>query len=217
MIGSKAAEVPSGASVALFSCTNTAVPVERKEVIHIKNMVCDRCIRTVRECFEAEGLPVRHIELGRVVLGAAPSGPALEKVNERLGTHGFEILQDPDEITVERIKNVLIKEFSQLPVEHRIRLSELLPERLHHDYAHLSKLFSRLTGTTIERYLILLRIEKAKELISYGQHTFSEIAWMLGYSSPQHLSNQFRQVTGMSMSDYARLPEKPRKSLDKLL
>lgn len=187
-------------------------------LIYVKNMVCDRCIHTVRQVFESVGLPVQSVSLGCVVLdGTPPSEMDWRKLEETLSEKGFELLHDPDEVLVERIKTALISKFQKLPLDGRVRLSEYLPALLHHDYAYLSKLFSRHTGTTIERYFILLRIEKAKELISYGQYSFSEIAWMLGYSSPQHLSAQFRQVVGMSMSAYARLPEKPRTGLDKLL
>lgn len=188
------------------------------KVIYVKNMVCDRCIHTVKQVFESFDLPVRSVSLGHVELDGT-TVPAVDwsQLEEALKEKGFELLRDPEAVLVERIKTALISKFQKLPLDGRVRLSEYLPAVLHHDYAYLSKLFSRHTGMTIERYFILLRIEKAKELISYDQHSFSEIAWMLGYSSPQHLSAQFRQVVGMSMSAYARLPEKPRTGLDKLL
>ncbi len=192
--------------------------MEHTHVLYIKNMVCDRCIATVRQIFEMMEIPVEEVRLGRVSLIGGPLTETVRnELNEALKKKGFEILSEHEEQLVEQIKTALIEQFQQLPLDRRIKLSEYLPAVLHHDYSYLSKLFSRHTGTTIERFYILLRIEKAKELVSYRQHSFSEIAYMLGYSSPQHLSSQFRRVTGMSMSAYARLPYKPRKSLDKLL
>ena len=38
----------------------------------------------------------------------------------------------------------------------------------------------------------------AKELISYGDKSISEIAWELGFSSPAHFSAQFKKESGMS-------------------
>ena len=63
----------------------------------------------------------------------------------------------------------------------------------------------------------MLRIEKAKELIEYEELTFSQIAYELGFSNISHLSGQFKQVTGMSMSEYKKLDDKIRLPLDKLL
>ena len=73
------------------------------------------------------------------------------------------------------------------------------------DYSALSRLFTEVCGITIERYCILQRIERAKELMCYQELTLSEIAWELGYSSPAHLSSQFRQVTGMSPREFREL------------
>lgn len=187
-------------------------------VLYIKNMVCDRCVATVRQVFGMMEIPVREVRLGRVSMAEGPLPDSVrDSLNEALKKKGFEILSNPEEQLVEQIKTALIEQFQHLPLDKRVKLSEYLPAVLHHDYSYLSKLFSRHTSTTIERFYILLRIEKAKELVSYKQHSFSEIAYMLGYSSPQHLSSQFKHVTGMSMSAYARLPYKPRRSLDKLL
>lgn len=84
------------------------------------------------------------------------------------------------------------------------RLSDYLQQNLRRDYSTLSKLFSAVRGLTIERYSVVLRVERAKELLSYGQQSVSEIAYGLGYSSPAHLSAQFKQETGMSPSAFQR-------------
>ncbi len=84
-------------------------------------------------------------------------------------------------------------------------------------YNSLSKLFSERTGHTLEKYIILLKIEKAKELLSYNEYTLSEIAYMMGYSSVQYLSNQFRQITGYTVSEYKTKGISDRRPLDKLL
>ena len=83
-----------------------------------------------------------------------------------------------------------------------LRNSDYLSEKLGLPYEKLSKHFREQTGTTLEQYLILLKVEKAKELIAYGEHTLSEIAYILGYSSVQWLSTQFKKVTGYTVSQY---------------
>jgi len=83
-----------------------------------------------------------------------------------------------------------------------IRNSDYLVERFGLSYPYLSALFSKHEGTTLEKFIISLKIEKVKELIEEEDLTLSEIAYMMGYSSVQYLSTQFRAVTGVSVTDF---------------
>ena len=94
--------------------------------------------------------------------------------------------------------------------------SDIIIEKLGLDYHYLSSLFSSVENITIEQYIILQKIERAKELLKYGELTLSEIAYKLGYSSVQHLSNQFRKVTGMTASQFKNITVNIRKPLDKI-
>ena len=80
----------------------------------------------------------------------------------------------------------------------------------------MSSLFSSTEGITIEKFIINHKIEKVKELLVYDELTLSEIAYNLGYSSVQHLSNQFKKITGLTPTYFKRLKEKKRKPLDNI-
>ncbi|MFQ6614131.1 MAG: helix-turn-helix domain-containing protein, partial [Fidelibacterota bacterium] len=95
-------------------------------------------------------------------------------------------------------------------------LSQVLAERVGKDYLSLSRLFSTVEGLTIEKYFILQKIERAKELWIYDQLTLSEIAYQLGYSSVQHLSNQFKKITGCSPREFKQLRIPHRHALDQV-
>ena len=95
-------------------------------------------------------------------------------------------------------------------------MSDYLSHNLNKDYSALSKLFSEVRGITIERFAIIHRIEYAKELLCYSQLSTSEISYTLGYSSPAHLSSQFKQVTGMTPKEFRALEQHGRVSLDEL-
>ncbi|CAN5428368.1 hypothetical protein BH09BAC3_BH09BAC3_06750 [soil metagenome] len=71
-------------------------------------------------------------------------------------------------------------------------------------------------GTTIEKFMINQRIERAKELLVYDEFSLSEIADQLGYSSVAHLSSQFKKVTGLTPSHFKQIREIKRKPLDKI-
>lgn len=185
--------------------------------LYIKNMVCPRCVETVREVLNGLGLAVRSVELGRAEITVPGRWPGEEVVEQALGQHGFELLRGKEEQLVERIKTTLIDYCRELEDQGPpVKSSVFLSEKLHHSYSHLSKLFSQIEGMTIEKYLILLKIERVKELLSYDELTLSEIAFRLKYSSVQHLSNQFKKVTGMTVSEYKQQPYTHRHFLDTL-
>ena len=96
----------------------------------------------------------------------------------------------------------------------RVNLSDYLTERLHHEYSALSKLFSEVTGTTIEKYFIAQKIERVKELLVYDELSLGEIADLLNYSSTAHLSAQFKSVTGMTPSRFKQEKRNLRRPLD---
>ncbi len=78
----------------------------------------------------------------------------------------------------------------------------------------MSNQFSSVEGRTIESYIISQKIERVKELLVYNQLSLSEIAWDLDYSSVQHLSKQFKKVTGLTPSHFKKVGSKKRNSID---
>ncbi len=183
----------------------------------IKNMICSRCLKVVREDLETLGVEVLELRLGKLKIRFPTGQLTIQKVKAALEVDEFELAMDKDEILSEEIKLALVEMINNLPIIREQKLSDYLAGKLHRDYWTLSKTFSRVEGVTLERYFILLRIEKTKELIEYDEHNFSEIAYDLGYNNINHLSGQFKQVTGMSMTEYKQLKDKPRKPFDKII
>jgi len=186
------------------------------ETFYIKNMVCPRCVMAVHELFEKFGAEVLNVELGKAEVRGVEQ-ISRQNLNEKLMELGFELLEGRDQKKVEQIKTHLIDYVEDLERREEMpKISEYLSKKMHHNYASLSNLFSEQEDTTIEKYLIHLKIERVKELLSYNELTLSEIAWRLKYSSVQYLSNQFRQVTGMSVTDYKKAQDSFRKPLDSI-
>ena len=185
--------------------------------IFIKNMVCPRCILAVENILSEENLHLNNIELGKVEISENLNSAQMKVLDGKLKKMGFEILKSREKQLAEQIKTTLIEFIDQSDKEDsNIKLSVLISEKLDLDYTQLSKIFSREEGITIEKYFIRLKIEKAKELISYHDLNLSEIAYKLHYSSLQHLSTQFKMITGMSVSEYKKLSEHDRKPLTHL-
>lgn len=185
--------------------------------LYLKNMVCDRCIMVVRQQLDQLNIDYRQIQLGQVELKHEPDKTELLHLKDALEKVGFELLDDKKARLVEGIKNIivsLIQGYSE--EEFNKKLSVMLEEKLDKDYHYLTSLFSAVEGMTIEKYVILQRIEKVKELLLYDEMSLSEISYKLGYSSVQHLSQQFKKITGFTPSQFKLLKHNNRKSLDKI-
>lgn len=185
--------------------------------LYIKNMVCDRCVLVVRQLLNQLELGYKNIQMGQVELTEEPTLVKLDAFRTSLLTTGFELLDDKKAKLVEQIKNTIISLVQGYGEEDFNKtLSAILEEKLQLDYHHFTSLFSAVEGITIEKYAILQRIEKVKELLMYDELSLSEISYQLGYSSVQHLSQQFKRITGLTPSQFKQLKENNRKSLDKI-
>ena len=189
--------------------------VAPQTVLYIKNMVCDRCRMAVEQIFRRNDLAFDHIELGKVYLRETPTADRLSHLRHDLEQVGFELIDDQRSVLVEQIRTAVLDYLGDRALMEKWKLSAYLSDRLAKSYTLLSSAFSAARGMTIERFFILQKVERAKELLIYDELTMSEIAFRLNYSSPAHLSGQFKQVTGLSPSEFKRLGG-TRHSLDQL-
>ena len=178
-------------------------------------MVCDRCKVVLHQELDKAGISVVSLELGELVVmdENTVSKSALKEITER---NGFEIIEQKSSVIVEKVKFLLIQKIEKLESLDE-KTSSFLTRKLNMDYSSIGKTFSANAGLTIEKYLIRLKLEKAKELLQMDAQSFSEIAYSLGYSSGSHLAKQFKNSAGMSMTEYKRLQKWNRKTLDKIV
>jgi AraC-like DNA-binding protein len=182
----------------------------------IQNMVSLRCKLLVKAELEKLGLAYHSIELGEVIL-QKPIQPA-EKVALAKALHisGLEIMSDKNTILVEKIKNIIVEMVHYADEFPNIKFSVFLSKQLHKDYHTLSELFSKTKGITIEHFIILHKVERAKELIMYDELNLSEIAFKLNYGRLAHLSHHFKKITGLTPSFFKSIQKKQRKNLEDL-
>ncbi len=179
-------------------------------------MVCSRCIMVVKAQLENKGLHPLAVNLGEVEIEEKLSKEELLQLDTTLRAVGFELIDDKKSQTIDKIKSAIITLVHHSDQDIKTNLSVFISSQLHQDYSYLSKLFSDVAGTTIEKYFIAQRIEKVKELIVYDELSLSEIADQLGYSSVAYLSNQFKKVTGFTPSYFKSLKEHKRKNIEEL-
>jgi AraC family transcriptional regulator len=187
-------------------------------VVLIKNMVCQRCIMTVEGILNKIAIPFQKVTFGEVYIQQPLTDKQKEVLRTELELVGFELIDNHTTEIIEKAKQLIIKKARNEDdtKEVKLNLSKFLSDNLNYEYTHISSMFSAIEGRTIEQYFIEQRIEKAKELLVYGQLTLSEIAYELNYSSVAHLSGQFKKITGLTPSYYKEVGAAKRKALDKV-
>ena len=188
--------------------------VHQKKLL-IKNMVCQRCILTVETILNNLEIPFSNVVLGEVDLVGTLNEKQLKEVDQVLNKIGFELIETRVNKIIEDIKKRVLEYLQAGIPDRKHTLSSFITSALHYDYSYLSDLFSSIEGLTIEKYFILQRIEKVKELIVYDQLSLTEIAYQTGFSSVHHLSSQFKKETGINASHFKKIGAARRKSIDK--
>lgn len=177
-------------------------------------MVSIRCKMLVKDELKKLGLHFIMVELGEVEIMETLSGEQRVQLKQALLRSGLELMDDKKAVLIEKIKAVVIEMVHYADERPKENFSDYLSEKLHHDYTYLANLFSEVTGTTIEHYVIAHKIERVKELIIYDELNLTEISYKMNYSSVAHLSNQFKKVTGLSPSHFKKLKDKRRNPIE---
>lgn len=180
-------------------------------------MVSHCCKLMVKEEFTKLGIKISSIELGELEVQQKISLKQFDKIKEALLKNGHELMEDKKAIHIEKVKNAIIEmiHYSEEPPEEKY--SDYLSRKLECDYTYLSNLFSEVTGSTLQQFIIINKIERAKELIIYDELSLKEICFKLHYSSVPHFSNQFKKVTGLSPVFFKSLKKRKRIALENLI
>lgn len=163
----------------------------------------------VKEELKKLGLHFIVVDLGEVDVLEDITEEQLNQLKIDLSQLGLELLDDKRTVLIEKIKNIIIEMvlYSDEDETIKIKFSNFLSEKLHHNYTYLAKLFSEVQGISIQQFVILHKIERIKELMFYDELNLKEIAYRLNYSSVAHLSNQFKKVTGLSPVHFKKLKQ----------
>jgi AraC-like DNA-binding protein len=182
--------------------------------LFVKNMVCIRCKMVVREELKKLGLNYITVNLGEIEIMEKISARQRDQFKIAMLKSGLELMDNKKSMLIEKIKNVVVQLVHHTDKQLKTNFSVFLSQQLGYDYTYLANIFSEVQGTTIEKFLISHKIERAKELLVYDELNLTEIALKLHYSSVSHLSNQFKKVTGLTPSHFRQLKDKRRNNIE---
>jgi AraC-like DNA-binding protein len=177
-------------------------------ILQIRNMESDRCIEMVKSELSKLGVNYKRVELGKVEVKEIISVEKLQSIDKALRSSGLELMVDQKILIIENIKDAVHQMIHVSDEISKLNFSDYISKKVNHSYPYLSNLFSATQGITIEKYLILQKIDRVKELLVYGDFSLSDIAYKLQYSSVAHLSNQFKKITGLTPSFFRQLRNK---------
>ncbi len=179
-------------------------------------MACESCKIFVKKALEELDISAARIELGEIETKEDITDDDKKKLNSKIKKAGLELLEKKHGVVIEKIRKVIIDYVYNSDEKSDINFSELLSKKLNYNYGYLANFFSEVEATTIEQYVISLKIERIKELLILEEYTLKEITYKLHYSSVAHLSNQFKKVTGLSPTHFKKLKEKRRITIQEL-
>ena len=182
-------------------------------IIYVKNMACESCKVVVAQALEELEISTYRVELGEIQTIHDVSDEEKQLLSDKIRKAGLELLDKKNGVLIEKIRTVIIDYVYNSDEKPTQNFSTILAEKLNHSYGYLANFFSEVEATTIEQYMISVKIERIKELILFDEDTLSEIAYKLHYSSVAHLSTQFKKVTGLTPTHFKQLKEKRRKSI----
>ncbi len=171
-------------------------------IINIKNMLCLRCEIVVKNILTGLGIEAENITIGKIQLKENLSNAKLKQLDAALKEIGLELVFDKKNLIVQEIKNIVFETIHYAEEPLMIKFSCYLSKKLNYSYTYLSNIFSQVTGISIERYIILQKIEKVKAMLIIESAFLSDIAYKMNYSSVSHLSAQFKKMTGIRAKDY---------------
>jgi AraC-like DNA-binding protein len=129
-------------------------------------------------------------------------------LNAALRKSGLELMDDKNGALVEKIRIAIIEMVHYTDEPLPASFSRALSSKLFHDYHYLANLFSEVEGITIEKFVIIHKIDRVKELLKYDKLSLTKISYLMNYSSVAHLSTQFKKITGLTPTQFKELVEK---------
>ncbi len=179
-------------------------------------MISLRCTMIVKEELHKLGLDYVMVELGMIEILEDITTEQRLQLKKNLQDFGLELLDDKKSILIESIKNVITEMIHHTDELPKVNYSNYISEKLGYDYTYLANTFSEVRGITIQQFIIIHKIERIKELLIYDELNLAEISYKLHYSSPAHLSNQFKKITGLTPTFYKQLKNKRMRNLEDL-
>lgn len=177
------------------------------KTLFIKNMVCKKCFCIIQAELQKMDVESYLVKLGEVTVSYSGEEASLDLIRNILKKNGFDILLEREIMLLKQIKNFIINSIKNQEFENinQYNIALIIEKEFKIKYHLLSKLFSSIENISIDYFIRFQKVEKAKELLKYEGLSIREIYPKLGYSSVQHLTGDFKTITGFTAAKFRNL------------
>ena len=168
------------------------------------------CRVILQEQLERLNIKYQMLELGEIEISDSVSKDDFADLQSSLNRYSIFIVNNEKSQLIQKIKDTIVEmiyENDKLPA---VTISQYLSDKLNFSYGYITNIFTENTYSSIENFIIIQKIERAKKLIIEEQLTLTEVSYKLNYSSVAYLSSQFKKVTGLTPSAFKRIVDKRR-------
>ncbi|MED4014516.1 MULTISPECIES: response regulator transcription factor [Sutcliffiella] len=106
--------------------------------------------------------------------------------------------REEDDTSMKAIKDYIFENY-----QSDVTLQDIA-EKFYLSREHISRKFKQEYNETITDYLMKIRIEKAKELLTKPQLKVYEIAYKVGYQNEKYFSKVFKKYTGLTPNEFRK-------------
>lgn len=162
----------------------------------------------LREQLDNLQLPYIITGLGEIEIKERISPEKYKELQINLNKYAIEIIDDPKNVFVQKIKDIIVEMVYLEEANPNLKTSVYLAEKLNKSYNYITSIFSEVTYSSIQNFIVLQKIERAKQELVEANETLTEIAFKLNFSSVAHLSNEFKRITGLTPTAFQRIIKK---------
>ena len=173
--------------------------------LHVKYDIYISCKIILQEQLDKLQMPYTITGLGEIEIKESISPEKYKELEINLNKYAIEIIDDPKNVFTQKVKDIIVEMVYMEEANSTLKTSVYLAKKLNKSYNYIAGVFSEVTFTSIQNYIVLQKIERAKQEIVEGKETLTEIAWKLNFSSVAHLSNEFKRITGLTPTAFQRI------------
>ena len=179
--------------------------------LYIKYMVCMRDEELVKTELENLGLKYRISTHGAIVFLEEITIAQLNTLKRGLSKSGLVLLNEAESKVISRIIHTIIEIIHDSDNLPKISFKEIISEHSKVTSESVLKIFSDVMGMSIIQFIVLQKIERAKELLLYEDLSLSEITDILNYKNQNFMVAQLKKYTGLTPDYFKRLKKEREK------
>lgn len=186
-----------------FPNTNNGTPSPVK--LYVKYKVSLRCKVIVKSELDALHLNYKISEHEALVFADGLRDDQHAQLHNNLKKHGMVLLSRSESLLVDNIITTILEVIHYPDSLPKLTFKDLINKHTVSGEESVLKIFSDVKGMSVVQFLVIQKIERAKELLLYEDMLLSDIAKMLNYKNENYLSAQIKKITGLTPLDFKRL------------